>query len=187
MTGPIEFVNAIEEIPIQNEEIPAQHDAYWTYYYLAFPVAEGSYHRSFEVRLYRRGFETAIIESRAAMTGMLATPLDLTNEKRAETVEAQEKAIDDVLSGLYSWQNAQASAFLADEYLALARSPKLSGPEHEKTRNRLEEKAKKTRAGDRYLWFTATDYRQHVFVVAAKSDRVACGLVRTIIASSRRS
>lgn len=149
MTGPIQLLGSIEEIAVLQGEVPAQYDAHWIYYYLAFPVAEGSYNRHFEIRVYRRGFETRVIEPRSVMTAVLPAPLDLTVGKRADTLEAQEKAIDDVLSGLMFWQNAQASAFLAEEYLALASNAELAGFEHEKTRKRLEEKAKKARAGER--------------------------------------
>jgi hypothetical protein len=146
MTGPFEFEGGVEELPIENGEIQPQQDAYLAYYYLAFPVARGWYQRSFEVRLYRRGYETRVIEPQPLMDALFAdSAASVPEPRRAETIEAREKAIDDVAPDSAWSDNARVNEFVAGEYLTLADSPELSGPEHEQTRLRLVEKAETAR------------------------------------------
>jgi hypothetical protein len=140
IAGAIKFDGEIEEIAALNGVVPAQDDSHWRYYYLAFPY-EGYYSRTLEIRLYRRGFETEVIDARPAIEGLWAAPVVEPHLKRAESVEAQEKAIDDVVAGVWRL-DSQRISFLADEYLTIARSPQLIGPEHEDTRKRLEQKAR---------------------------------------------
>lgn len=153
MTGPIELHGAIQEIPIHDHEVAVQRDAYFAYYYLAFPLMEGSYGRSFDIRLYRRGYETMVIQPRSWMFALAANRLDNIAWKKAETLEAQEKAIDDVIAGLSSWNNDTVKERLAIEYLTLADIAQVSGPQDEKTCKRLQEKAKMVRKGGRYFAF----------------------------------
>lgn len=145
IAGLIRFDFDIKELPIEQGEIAPQQDAYLAYRCLAFPVVSWSYHRSLIVRVYRRGFETRVIESQGVSGLFTASVATLEEPKRAETIEAREKAIDDVAPDRYWSDNPEVSEFVAGEYLALAGSPELAGPDHEETRQRLVKKAETAR------------------------------------------
>jgi hypothetical protein len=136
----------IEEVPIENGEAPAKTDTYFAYYYLAVPF-EGWRARSVSLRLYRRGYETVALESRPWLGPLGKAGAEKVKWKKADTLEAREKAIDDVGRWLLKRSSPAVNDFVADEYLALANGPLADRPEHRPARARLREKAKVAREG----------------------------------------
>lgn len=142
MTGPIEINQTVEKLPEANHTIASQSDAFFPYYYLAFPLAEGAHGRSLEVRLYRRGYETVSVPAVSWFqpSGRPTRP----QWKKAATLEDMEKAIEEIAPRRMreSCGSPEMRRFLAQEYAWLARSEWAAGPHREEDRRRLLDKAK---------------------------------------------
>ena len=142
MTGPIDFYETVETLPTKDNAIASQSNTYFPYYYLAFPVAEGAHHRSLEILLYRRGYETVSIPavSWLRFSEHMARP----QWKKAEQLEDVEKAIETITPSRFdlSRGSTEVRQFVAQEYTWLADSEWVTGPERETVRQRLLEKAK---------------------------------------------
>jgi hypothetical protein len=128
----------VEEIPLTRGEIPQHCDAYFAY---EISGLSHSYHsRNESIRLYRRGYETVIIESEPWLACWWKNRLENVSWKKADTLEAREQAIRDLHrmtgAGIVCSISVEGP-FVANEYLLLADSPLAAGPEHEKTRERL--------------------------------------------------
>jgi hypothetical protein len=136
----------IEEVALENGEAPAKTDTYFAYYYLAIPF-EGWRARTVSLRLYRRGYDTVTIKSRAWLGPFGQSEPQQVKWKKADTLEARERAIDEVGRWLLKRTSPAVNDFVADEYLALANGPLADRPEHEPVRARLREKAKVAREG----------------------------------------
>ena len=136
IAGAMKMGDSIEEIPITDRLIASQRDNYFRYQ--TFVLGFGAHNdRSVSVYLYRRGFETIVIEPHSWLAGWHQQEISPA-WKKAETLEAQEKAIDDLV--IYRARPANAFCqFIADEYTAVA----LKATD-ESARKRLEEKATRT-------------------------------------------
>jgi hypothetical protein len=143
MTGPIQNCHSIEELPITQETVEGQQDSYFAYYYLIFPVLNGSRTRTVEVLLYRPGYETVEIPAQSRLWAWFAPKRVQAVWKPAPDLAAQEKALERIVCGY--WHHSMGKAtwqFAAQEYTRLAQSPLAAGPEMQKTRERLLAKAR---------------------------------------------
>lgn len=133
--------DAVEDLPIVANEVPAQRDSYLASGYVTFPFLMGGDHvRSVCVQLYRRGNETITIEPRSSLAECFRkNPIEVV-WKKAVTLKALEKAIDD-LNRHSAQADAVVSAFLVEEYTHLAENPLAD----DKSRERLLENAKEIR------------------------------------------
>jgi hypothetical protein len=129
--------DSVDEIQIIDGVVPSQHDAHFAYDYTIFPVA-GNRRRTITVCLYRRGYETVRVESRCCLAEWWCKQTREISWKKAETLEAREKAIDD-LNPRFGICPTAVSAFLVDEYVALAAVAR-----DDSTRKKLQEKAERT-------------------------------------------
>ncbi len=143
MIGPIAAYKAVEKIPVIDKAIAPQCDTYFSYYYLAFPVAEGSHQQSLEVLLYRRGYQLVTVPAVSWL--QFAERSMRPTWKKVEKLEDAEKAIDSIQpgpGGEFSCSQ-EVRQFLAREYAWLAESEWAAGPERKADRQRLLDKANK--------------------------------------------
>src|SRR5262245_49755324 len=143
ITGPVQFSRSVHEIPVARATVDPQQDSYLAYNYMVFPVLNGSRSRTLKVLLYRPGYETVEIPSRSLLEAFGETKRGPIIWKEAVGLEAQEQALERVISqnpglGL----NQEGLQFAAQEYARLADSPLVSGPGREKERERLRAKAR---------------------------------------------
>ena len=143
MTGPVVIWQSVQEIPVLKATVERQQDSYLAYYYMIFPVLNGSRSRTLKVLLYRPGYETVEIPPRSLLQAFGETKRAPVVWKEAVGLEAQEQALERVISqnpglGL----NQEGLQFAAQEYARLADSPLVSGPGREKERERLRAKAR---------------------------------------------
>jgi hypothetical protein len=147
ITGPGGVWHSIEEIPVIKKTVERQQDSYLAYYYMIFPVLNGSRSRTLTVLLYRPGYETVEIPSRSLLGAFGETKRAPVVWKEAVGLEAQEKAVERIIGPFPgSWLGQEALRFAAQEYARLADSPFVSGPGKEKERERLRAKAKEYEA-----------------------------------------
>jgi hypothetical protein len=143
ITGPIEIWQSVEEIPVLKATVERQQDSYLAYSYMLFPVLNGSRSRTLEVMLYRPGYETVEIPSRSLLEAFGETKRAPVVWKEAVGLEAQEQALEKIISQHPGRRLGQEGLRLAaQEYARLADSPLVSGPGKEKERERLRAKAR---------------------------------------------
>jgi hypothetical protein len=143
ITGPIEMWQMVQEIPVARATVDRQQDSYLAYCYMLFPVLGGSRSRTLEVLLYRPGYETVEIPSRSLLKAFGETKRGPIVWKEAVGLEAQEQALERVVTRNPGyWLNQEGLRFAAQEYARLADSPLVSGPGKEKERERLRAKAR---------------------------------------------
>jgi hypothetical protein len=139
IAGAFEIADSIEDIPIADNMIPPQRDSYFNYHYLVFGFGAG-HDRSVSVYLYRRGYETVVVEAHSSLAWWRQQSITPA-WKKAETLQAQEKAIDE-LNVRFGYRTNAVASFVAGEYAALAKTAK-----DEESRKTLEEKAREALAG----------------------------------------
>jgi hypothetical protein len=122
IAGAVQVGDKVEEVPITNATIDAHRDNYCRYCFMAYPIFATHHTRNETIRLYRRGYEVAEIESRHWLLESFRTQPIAVTWRKAETLEAQEKAIDDLTPGFGGWTPSFA-VFLAEEYSHLSESP----------------------------------------------------------------
>jgi hypothetical protein len=147
ITGPIRIWQTVQEIPVLKATVERQQDSYLAYYYMIFPVLNGARSRTLEVLLYRPGYETVEIPSRSLLEAFGETKRGPVVWKEAVGLEAQEQALERVVSrNPGPWLSQEGLRFAAQEYARLADSPLVSGPGREKARERLLAKARECEA-----------------------------------------
>jgi hypothetical protein len=143
LTGPFEISHTVQEIPVLKATVERQQDSYLAYCYMLFPVLNGSRSRALEVLLYRPGYETVEIPSRSLLQAFGETKRAPVVWKEAVGLEAQEQALERIVTRTPKyWLGQEGLRFAAQEYARLADSPLVSGPGKEKERERLRAKAR---------------------------------------------
>ena len=137
MTGPIRLEGSVEEISVVNATVGPQRDAYFAYYYLAFPF-NGSRSRALEVLLYRPGYQIVSIPARSWWRAMDGGRPEGVTWKEAPDLLTQKGAVDRVASGRQRMSASKGVLqFVAGEYARLADSPAASTPEMAEERAEL--------------------------------------------------
>jgi hypothetical protein len=138
ITGPIHFINSVEEIPVVNGTVGPQRDAYFAYYYLVFPLG-GYRSRTLEVLLYRPGYETVEIPARRWWQSGSSNVPEKVAWKEAQDLLAQKAAVDRIASREhFSVPSKDVLRFAAREYARLADSPMAAAPAMSDTREELQ-------------------------------------------------
>jgi hypothetical protein len=114
----------VNEIPVENGVVPRHRDCFVSHFVM-FCLVSHWHDQSDSVRLYRRGYETVVIPSNRLCKAIGNwTPIEVA-WKKAETLAAREKAIGDIHRPFGGMQEItrEKTAFIAEEYSALAESP----------------------------------------------------------------
>jgi hypothetical protein len=139
MTGPITVADSVEEIPVKNCLVAPQHNAYFAYYYLVFPILNGSHSRTIKVLLYRLGYELVEIPARTWWKTSDSDVPERVAWKEAPNLQAQKAAVDGIALGSRSKRgNKDVLQFAAKEYGRLANSPMAALPDSATLRNELQ-------------------------------------------------
>jgi hypothetical protein len=131
MTGGERFHCSVDETVVRQGAFDAQRNAYFAYYVGGIPV---NFHdvRSWEILLYRPGYDVIEMPSRWWGRTLFEAEIGKLTWNRAPNLDAQEKAIERVCpdSQLYN-VSAEVRRFASDEYMRLAGSPDLSADQRE--------------------------------------------------------
>jgi hypothetical protein len=143
MTGPITVANSVEEIPVKNCVVAPQHDTFFAYYYLAFPVANGSHSRTIEVLLYRPGYQLVEIPPRPWWKTCGSNEPEKVAWKEAPDLQSQRAAVSRIAFRFERQAfNEDVLRFAAQEYARLAECPLAALPDAMTTRDELRRLAK---------------------------------------------
>ena len=138
MTGPITVAHSVEEIPVKNRVVASQQNAYFAYYYLVFPVANGSHSRAIEVLLYRPGYELAEIPARPWWKTCGTDVPEKVVWKEASDLQTQKGAVDRIAFRFERQTfNKDVLSFASQEYGRLADCPLAALPDARTTRDEL--------------------------------------------------
>ena len=138
MTGPIWVSNEIKAIPVEDGAVGPQRDAYFAYYYLVFPIANGERTRSVKVLLYRPGYETVEIPARPWWQSLGVNVPEKVAWKEAPDLPTQKAAVDRIASREDGRRvGKDVLRFAAGEYTRLADSPMAASPAMSATRDEL--------------------------------------------------
>jgi hypothetical protein len=137
-----------QEIKRESGDIPAHSDLDFFYGFFIFPATGYNIH-AHSLRLYRRGYETIVIEARPWIMSLVPGADTHLAWKQAESLEAREEAIAAIYrpKELHIGSRLPKNEFIAEEYRLLAESPVAAGPENAETRKRLRELAKSIKEG----------------------------------------
>jgi hypothetical protein len=139
MTGPITILDSVEEIPVKNCVVAPQHNAYFAYYYLVFPVLNGSHSRTIKVLLYRPGYELVEIPARPWWNAYGSDVPEKIVWKEAPDLQTQKAAVDRIALSLRGkTANKDVLRFAAREYGRLAECPAAALPGSKTLRNELQ-------------------------------------------------
>lgn len=142
MTGPVRFERTAEEIPIVKAQVGSQHEAYLTYYYLAFPF-DGSRIRNLKVLLYRSGYQVAEIRAHGLLEISKGEKPVQVVWQEATGLRAQMAALEHLVTNDPGHVAGKGLLeFAAAEYTRLANSSMAAAEGMEETRRELLGRAK---------------------------------------------
>jgi len=143
VTGPVSFERSVEEIPVEKATVSAQRDTYFNYYYIVFPLLNGSRNRKLEVMLYRPGYQVVDIPARAWWDVSSTDAPEQVVWKEAPDLKSQMAAVERLAPRrMLSKTNKEILKFAAAEYTRLANSPLAAATDMEETRKQLLANAK---------------------------------------------
>ena len=139
MTGPVQFGETVDEIPVTSGAVGPEREAYISYYYLVFPF-NGSHSRTLTVLLYRPGYEIVEVPARPWWRAPGGGPPEEVAWKKAPDLTAEKAAVDRIASreGGRS-PSKDVLRFAAEEYARLADSPAAPAAMKEELRRLAEE------------------------------------------------
>jgi hypothetical protein len=138
ITGPMSLERSIEEIPVENAIVSAQHDTFFSYYYIFFPLLSGSRDRKLDVMLYRPGYQIVDIRGRAWWEASWSDKPEPVVWKEAPDLNSQMAAVQRLSPRhMLDRTNKEVLKFAAAEYTRLANSPLAATKEMAETRKQL--------------------------------------------------
>ena len=139
ITGPVQFGETVDEIPVTSGAVGPEREAYISYYYLVFPF-NGSHSRTLTVLLYRPGYEIVEVPGPPLVAGARRRSPRGGRLEKAPDLTAEKAAVDRIASreGGRS-PSKDVLRFAAEEYARLADSPAAPAAMKEELRRLAEE------------------------------------------------
>jgi hypothetical protein len=143
IAGAMTVCGDLTEAPWHGCTIDPVTNAGCNYYCALWPVVAFSSFQDVELRLYRPGHEMVTKQSVPWWRCWRWCELHEVQWVKSPDFVSQEKALDDLLGGVYSLSDERMRAFVAEEYRRIAALPELAIPEGALYRRRLMDKARK--------------------------------------------